>query len=322
MNTGNWGEFVKGVSARVDEIIEETREMGPSFMDSGLFEKVSADGLIYRTEGVVGLGYLELFDQGDSIKEDRTYPAYKTEYAMKQSGKIVSISQMLANTRTSELESKLGEIKQSMIAANRTLNKWAWQILVDSFVTADSDSNFPTARLSDAVSLYSTAHPSLVSGVSNRSNRGASDPLLTESNLFALIKMVREQKNGRGLPIAYDGKFTLVVPPTLEKTAVEITQSVLRSATTNNDVNYFVGGLVDVVTSVYLGAANGGSDTAWFVVAKDAMSVPFKHVSLVDPKIEQEVDFDTKAIRVSIDMACAFGYSNFEYTAGSDGTND
>ena len=107
MNTGNWGDFVKGVSARVDEIIDDTRELGPTFMEAGLFEKVMSDGLIYRTEGVTGLNYLEIFDEGDSVKEDRTYHAYKTEYAMKQSGKVVSISQMLANTRSSELEAKL-----------------------------------------------------------------------------------------------------------------------------------------------------------------------------------------------------------------------
>lgn len=322
MITGNWGDFVKGVSARVDEIIDETKELGPTFMDAGIFEKIQSDALIYRTEGVVGLGYLELFEQGDSIKEDRTYPAFKTEYAMQQSGKIVSISQMLSNTRSSELEQKLDEVKQNMIAANRTLNKWAWQVFVDGFGTTDSSSNFPTARLSDAVALYSTAHPSLVSGVANRSNRLASDPLLTEANLFTAVKTVREQLNGRGLPIAFEGKFTLVVPPALEKLAVEITNSVLRSGTTNNDVNFFIGGLVDVVTSVYLGAANSGSDTAWYVIAKDAPTVSFKYVSLVDPKIEKEVDFDTKAIRVSVDMAVAFGYSNFEYTAASDGTND
>jgi len=320
MLTGQWNDFVKGVSARVDEIIDETKELGPSFMDAGIFEKVQSDGLIYRTKGVVGLGYLELFDEGDSIKEDRTYQAYTTEYTMKQSGKTVSISQMLANTRSSELEAKLSEVSQNMVAANRTLNKWAWQVFVDGFTTTDSDSNFPTARLSDGVSLYSTAHPSLVSGVSNRSNRVASNPVLSEANLFTAIKMVREQLNGRGLPIAYDGKFILVVPPALEKTAVEITQSQLRSGTANNDVNYFVGGLVDVVTSVYLGAANGGSDTAWYVVAKDAPTPSFKYVSLIDPKIEKTVDFDTKSIRVSVDMACMFGYSNFEYTAGSDGT--
>jgi hypothetical protein len=322
MITGNWGDFVEGVSARVHEIIDETRELGPSFMDAGIFEKVQSDGLIYRTEGVTGLNYLEIFAEGDSVKEDKTYHAYKTEYVMKQSGKVVSITQMLANTRSSELEAKLSEVKQNMVAANRTLNKWAWQVFVDGFATSDSSSNFPTARLSDAVALYSTAHPSLVAGVSNRSNRLTSDPVLSETNLYTALKMVREQLNGRGLPIAYEGKFLLIVPPALEKTAVEITDSQLRSGTGNNDVNYFNGGMIDVITSVYLGSANSGSETAWYVVAKDAPNMPFKYVSLIDPKIEQEVDFDTKSIRVSVDMACAFGFSNFEYTAASDGTAD
>ena len=153
-------EFVKGVSARVDEIIDDTKDLGPSAMASGLFAKVQADGLIHRTEGVTGLNYLEIFDQGDSIKEDRTYPSYKTEYVMKQQGKIITISQMLMKTRPAELEAKLDEVRQARISANRTVDKWMWQVLVDGFVTTDSDSNFPISRLSGAVSLYSTAHPS------------------------------------------------------------------------------------------------------------------------------------------------------------------
>lgn len=317
MMTNNWGEFVKGVSARIDEIVDQTKEMAPSFLSAGLWEQKEADGLIYRTEGVTGLNYLEIFDEGDSIKEDRTYPAYKTEYTVKPSGKIITISQMLMKTRMSELENKLDEVAQAMVAANRTLNKWAWQVLVDGFTTTDSKPAFPVSRLSDAVAMFSTAHPSKVPGVSNRSNGVASNPVLSESNLFTAIKMVREQKNGRGLPINYEGKFVLVVPTALEKTAQEITKSNLRSGTANNDLNFYEG-FVDVIATPYLGATNGGSDTAWYVFAKDVAPI-MKYVSLITPKIEKTVDFDTKAIRVSVDMACAFGYSSFEYAAGSTG---
>lgn len=323
MQTGNWGDFVTGVSGLVNEVIDETQDLSPSWEMTGLFKKETSDGLIYRTEGVTGLSYLELFNEGDSIKEDMTYPAYKTEYVMRQSGKIVTISQMLMNTRPSELAAKIDEVRQLRIAANRSLSKWGWQVLVDGFATTDSDSNFPTARLSDAVALYSTAHPSKVGGVANRSNRLASDPILSETNLFTAIKMIREQLNGRGLPIGYEGQFVLVVPPALEKLAIEITKSTNRSNSADNDINYFTGGFVDVVSSVYLGAAGGaGSDTNWYVFAKNASSPSLRYVSLIEPKIEQTVDFDTKAIRVSVDMSAAFGYSNFEYTAASDGTND
>lgn len=319
--TGNWPEFVKGVSAKIDEVIDITKDMAPSFMSYGLHKKEMADGLIYRTTGVTGLGYLEIFEEGDAIKEDRTYPAYSTEYVIKQSGKMTSISQMLAKTRMSELEAKIGEVKMNMQAAVQTLNRWAWQPLVDAFVTTDSDASFPTARLNDAVSLINASHPSKVPGVAVRSNVVSGNPSLDKDVLFTALKQVKEMLNGRGLPINYGGKFVLVVPPALEKTAIELTQSVLKPDSTDNNINYY-NGVVDVAVVNYLGAANRGSDTAWFVIAKDAGDqASLRYVSLIEPKIEKEVDFATKAIKVTIDMACAVGYSNFEFIVGSAGTN-
>jgi hypothetical protein len=317
--TGNWPEFVKGVSARIDEIIVDTQDMAPSFMSIGLHKQDTADGLIYRTTGVTGLGYLEIFDEGDAIKEDRTYPAYSTEYVMKQSGKMTSISQMLAKTRMSELESKLGEVKENMNAAMKTLNRWAWQPLIDAFVTTDSVSNFPTARLNDAVSFINASHPSKVPGVAVRSNVISGNPVLDKTSLWTGIKQLKEMLNGRGLPLNYQGKITLVVPVALEKMAVELTASVLAPYTTDNQLNYYQG-IVDVAVVDYIGATNGGSDTAWFLIAKDVGDQKsLRYVSLIAPKIEKDVDFATKAIKVSVDMACAFGYSNFEFIVGSTG---
>jgi len=321
MQTSSWGDFLAGVSARIDEIIVETADLTPSFLGTGLWKSVKADSLKHNTEGASGLNYLEIFDEGDSIKEDETSPQYSTSYVMKQFGKIVSISQMLAETRPSELETKLDEVKQQRIAANRTLNKHAWQVLVNGFSTTDISSNFPISKLNDAVSMYSTAHTSRVAGVSNRSNRLTSDPILSETNLFTAIKIIREQLNARGLPMGIEGMFTLVVPPALEKLAVEITKSETRSNTANNDLNYY-DGIVTVISSVYIGAANSGSDTAWYVFANDPMNLAMRYVYLIEPKIEQVVDFDTKAIRVSIDGAWAMGYSSWESTVASDGTAD
>lgn len=317
--TGNWPEFVKGVSARIDEIIDDTKNYAPSFMSSGLFKQDTADGLIYRTTGVTGLGYLEVFAEGDAIKEDRTYPAYSTEYVIRQYGKMTSISQLLAKTRMSELESKLGEVKMNMQSAMNTLNRHAWQVLNDALVTTDSASNFPISRLNDAVAMVSASHPSKVPGVAVRSNIVSGNPVLSKDSLFTAVKQVKEQLNGRGLPINYGGKFVLVVPTALEKTAVELTQSILKPDSTDNNINYY-NGVVDVMAVNYIGAANGGSDTAWFVIAKEAGDQSaLRYVSLIAPKIEKDVDFATKAIKVSVDAAYAFGYSNFEYIVGSTG---
>lgn len=330
MQTGQWGDFVKGVSAKVNEIIDETKDLAPSWTTLPIYKKVQTDSMIYRTEGVVGFGYAEEFGEGDAIKYDRTYPSYKTEYVMSQKGKAVTISQMLMATRPAELEAKLDEVRQLRISMNRSLEKNFWTILNDGNATTDSSANFPTYRLDDGVSFFNASHPSKVPGVAVRSNvingtgsgvYSGVNPTLNETSLFEAIKQLREMKNGRNLPINYNGKVVLVVPTALEKLAVEITKSELRSDTGNNDTNFYVG-KVDVIATTYLGAANGGSDTAWYVMAMPGEAdnaVSLRYVSLIDPKIEQDVDFDTKAIKISIDGACAFGYSNFEYAVKSTG---
>ena len=319
-DTNSAGDFLDGVSARVAEIIEDTKDMNPSFLSTGLFKTINSDALQYNTEGVSGLGLLQPFAENDSIPEDETYAQYKTEYVAKQYGEIVSISQLLANTRPADLENKLNEVKQLMIAANRSLDTHAWQVLNDGFSASDSVTGLPISRLSDGLSQFSTSHTSRVPNVAVRSNRLASNVVLSESNLFTAMKMLREMLNGRGQLMGYQGGFTLVIPPALEKLAQEITQSTLKSDTADNDLNFYTG-TINTVVSNYLGAASGlGSDTQWFVFANDPMNLSLRYVPLLSPKVEQERDFDTKAQRVSIDGAWAFGYSNFEYGVASDGS--
>ncbi len=321
--TGQWGDFVNGVSARVNEIILEEQNVEPSFLSSGLFEKVSTpDDKVYRTEGVTGLSYLQKFDEGDAIKKDKPFPQYKTEYVMDQWGSIVEISQQLAKTRPVDLEGKLSEVRQLLMAARQTLERHAWMVIANGFSTADIIGDMPIHRLSDAVSMYSTAHPSRVTGVANRSNRVASNAVYSESNQFTAMKQIREQLNGRGLETGYQQKFTVAVPPALEKQAVEVNASLLRSDTSNNDMNYYEG-KVNVVSSVFLGNASNGitnADTSWYVFASTPPSKGMKYVSLIDPKIEQSNDFDTKSLKVSVDASYAFGYSHWEYAVGSDGS--
>ena len=331
MQTGQWGDFVKGVKAKVNEIIDETKDLAPSWMGLPIYKKVQTDSLIYRTEGVTGFGYVEEFDENDSIKYDRTYPAYKTEYVIGQKGKGVSVSQLLMATRPAELEAKLDEVRQLRYAMDRTLEKNFWTVLNDGTSTSDTSSNFPTYRLDDAVSLFSASHPSKVGGVAVRSNvisgtgSGAYsgiNPTLNETSLNEAVLQLQLMLNGRGLPINYSGNVVLIVPATLRKLAMEITKSELRSDTANNDTNYYKGGFVDVISTTYLDATNGGLATQWFVAAAPGMAdnaVAMRYVSLIDPKIEQDDDFDTKSIKISVDGACAFGYSNFEYIVGSTG---
>jgi hypothetical protein len=325
MNTSKWYEFVEGVTARVNQVIDQTEDLTPSFLESGLFEVIdNPEAEIYRTQGVTGFSYLDLRGEQQPIQHDETYPAYKTEYAMKSFGKQVSISQRLMKTRQQQLEDKLNEVRQLVMSGNRTLKKHAWQVVADGFSATDTNANFPVSRLSDGVSMFAANHPSRVPGVGNRSNRLSGDGIFSESTAFDLINIVREQTNGRGLEIGYEEGFVFLVPPALEKTAKEIFQSQMRSGTANNDMNYFEG-IHDFMSITYLSNASTGiaaADTSFYCFAKDAPNKALKYVPLIAPKVETEKDFDTKTIKVSIDGDWAMGYSHWEYCAASDGTND
>lgn len=318
--TSKWGRFIKGVDALINEIIDETKDMGPSFQSYGLHKVVKTDQVSYNTVGVVGLGLLEGFDESNGIKEDETYPAYETKYIAKDMGKIVTISQRLAETSPVELKNKLDKVKQLKIAQGRTANKMAWRPLVDAFSTTDSSSDFPVCRLNDDVAMISASHPSKVPGVAVRSNLLAGNPVLSDTSLFNAQLKIIEQLNGRGLPINFEGGFILVVPPKLKRTATELLNSPQKIDSMDNNINYYKGEDIDLAVINYISAANGGSDTAWFLIAKDPMGEQsMRFVTLIEPKIETEADFYTKAIAVSIDFSASVGYSNFEFITGSAG---
>lgn len=330
MNSSKFFEFVEGVSARVNEIIEETKDLAPSWKSLPIYKQVNACGQ-YNTEGVVGLSEAEVFAEGDRISYDDIYPAYRTEYVTAQRGKAITITQKMMFSQTNEFETQIDKVRSLRYAVNRNLSHNFWAIFNDAFVTTNSSANRPICRLQDSVAMISASHPSRVPGVAVRSNLitgtgsgsySGVNPTLNETSLFEAIALVKEQKNGRGETINYEGKVVLVVPFRLEKLAKEITGSTLRSDTSNNDMNYYTGGTVEVLSSNYLGAANGGSDTAWFVMAAPGQAenaVSIRYVECIAPKIETEKDFDTKSVKVSVDADAGFGYSNFEYIVGSTG---
>ena len=322
----DFSELVNGVAAKVNAIIDETKDTTPSFLSTSIFDVVNdPEDLIYRTQGVVGLSYLEGKDEQGNLKTDKTYPSYQTEYVMKEKGKIVTISQMLIKTRPKELEAKLSETKQLFIAAQRTLKKHAWQVLVNGFSTTDISSNLPISRLGDAVAMYSASHPSRVPGVAVRSNLLAGNPAFSATSAELAMRQIREQLNGRGLEIGYEGEYLFVLPPSLTKLGKETFMSEKAPDTANNDINYYKG-ITDFVSVVYLGTAASGQtngDTAFFCFAKNVPDGErsLKYVSLIAPKLETAANFDSKEIKNSIDGAWAMGYSTFEYTSGSNGSN-
>jgi len=122
---------------------------------------------------------------------------------------------------------------------------------------------FTTALTADGVSIFNSSHTLIGGGTQSNAGTAALSP--TSFNT-ALVNMV-EQKNQAGV-ISGSTPSVLLVPPALWKHAIEITQSALIADSAQNNVNVYRSALgITVWTSHWLGAAAGGSDTAWFVLA-------------------------------------------------------
>lgn len=126
---------------------------------------------------------------------------------------------------------------------------------------------FTTELTADGVSFFNTAHPLIGGGTQSNTASGAGSALTPTSLNTAMVNLL-EQKDQSGV-IRGSSPATLLVPPALWKHAREITDSALIADAATNNVNVYRSALgISVWTSHWLGAVAGGSDTAWFLLAK------------------------------------------------------
>jgi hypothetical protein len=122
---------------------------------------------------------------------------------------------------------------------------------------------FTTSLTADGIATFGTH--TLIGG-GTQSNAGTA--ALTPTSLNTAVVNLMEQKNQAGV-VSGSTASVLLVPPALWKKALEITDSALIADSGNNNINVWRSALgITVYTSHWLGAAAGGSDTAWFVLAK------------------------------------------------------
>lgn len=122
-----------------------------------------------------------------------------------------------------------------------------------------------TTLTADGFPLGYASHPLIGTQGGVQSNIVAGP--LTRASLKAALLLMRKTKNMNGVPMGMTGAV-LLVPLSEWDNALEITQSVLVSDSALNTVNVFrsVYGL-QVMTSPYIGADSGGSDTNCFLIA-------------------------------------------------------
>lgn len=123
---------------------------------------------------------------------------------------------------------------------------------------------FTTTLTADGNALIST-HTLIGGGTQSNLVSGA----LSATTLNTALVALREQKDQAGV-IMGNQPAILLVPTALWKKAVEVTDSALIADSANNNINVYRSAMgMIVLTSPYLGAAAGGSDTAWFLLSRN-----------------------------------------------------
>jgi hypothetical protein len=325
-----WGDgWIKGLAAKFADV-ENQADMAYSLgIDSALgvennsytrlFKDKTSDKAEEKTTSKSGVGYPSLTTEGQDYATDSRQPGYRTVWKFIKKTNSIEITEEEKEDRDNDLSDKFDEAKDLRIGFMMEFDRSAFSIFNYAF-TAQASLPADLTFYSDAVPLCSIQHPLKVTS-STHSNASATGIPLTETNLETGRQALRRQLDDRGLPMSIgSGRIILLVPDSLEKTAVTITKSTLRSSTANNDLNIYRDGIVTVISTKWLNSQQtSGSDTAWFLI--DSMKSPF--VFYKRRGIQTTVYVDNKNKNTVYDISARWQVGNKEWRGvwGSLGAN-
>lgn len=218
---------------------------------------------IFKPQETTHAAWIQSINKGSglfpAIGETQVVPLSTPQVTNKQTTKILTFAQGIDISKQLFDDNMHGvwaeDVRDFAIKAKDTQDYNAFRVFRNGFTTE---------LTADGVSFFNTAHPLIGGGT--QSNRGTA--ALTPTSLNDAVVNLLEQKDQAGV-IRGSAPAVLLVPPALWKHAREITDSALIADSGNNNVNVYRSALgITVWTSHWLGLAAGGSDTAWFLLAK------------------------------------------------------
>ncbi len=220
-------------------------------------------GEIFKPQETTHAAWIQSINKGSglfpSIGETVTVPLSTPHVTNKQTTAIATFAQGINITKQLFDDNMHGvwaeDVRDFAEQALNTMDYNAFALFRNGFTTA---------LTADGVTIFNSGHPLIGGGT--QSNTGTT--ALTPTSLNTAIVNLMEQKNQAAVVMG-SSPAVLLVPPALWKHAREITDSALIADSGNNNVNVYRSALgITVYTSHWLGTVAGGSDTAWFLLAK------------------------------------------------------
>lgn len=228
---------------------------GLATAESGIvFKQDTADSSAVIMELFSGSGAWDDFAEEQNVPEGQPRIGNTKTFSVVNYGKSIDIPKNFFDDQKHGSYEKM--VENFALRARTTRDKNAFALFRNGFTSTTT---------ADGGYLFADSHTSLGGYTVDNKLTAA----LSESSLNDAIVMLGEMKSQDGEIDGYLPR-TLLVPMKLFKTACEIVDSELRSGTANNDMNVYSSKYgIYVATSPYLGAAAGGSDTAWFLLSDE-----------------------------------------------------
>lgn len=306
----------EGAIVRFREVFNQANETYDGMEElNKIFNVVGNAPAEIRDTGVAGLPLLVETAEGDAYKKDALLKTYDTDYSAQKLTMGTVVTEEAIDD--SEYSDKIDQFKHLAIAGKLTKVKYAMNILNAGFSSGATVNGFTVFRYGDTKNLFSVSHTRKDGGTA-QSNASATGVTLTETNLETGRLAVEKQLTDRGLPMSFGGRLALATPSDLTKTGTILVDSDQRPSTANNDINFYKGVIMDVITSKWLNATgSNGSTTAWFLVDQQFNQLKLHVTQDLQPYNERENNTRNHIFGVSTRLSA--GHSDWRGTWGSKG---
>ncbi len=254
------GQNFAVVQTELDDVFKQNFEYSVPFpgnmtaQTGEIFKPLATEHAAYIEEIFKGVGLFSVIGETQQVPAGTPAVRNKITTYIKDFAESIEISKNLFDDNMHGVWSKA--VADFAIKAKVTQDDNAMALFRNAFTTT---------LTADGVSFINSAHPLIGGGTQSNLVSGA----FSDATLFDAIVALRQMKDQAGVIMGCVPSY-LVVPTQLWKKAVQVTESALVADTANNNINVYRSAMgITIYTSPYLDAVAGGSNTAWFLLARN-----------------------------------------------------